>query len=69
METFDDYMHIKDFLDWLESIKDYFDCMGVDDNMKVCFVIYKLKGGVRAQLKQLQHKKFLEGQDPITYWP
>ena len=62
-------MHIEDFLDWLDGVEDYFECMGVEEHMKVKFVAYKLKGGARAWWKQLQHNRFLAGQDPIASWP
>ena len=28
MASFDGYMHIKDFLDWLDNVEDYFECIG-----------------------------------------
>ena len=69
MAPFDGYMHIEDLLDWLDGVEDYFDCMGIDDHLKVRLVTYILKGGARAWWKQLQHSRFLEGQDPISSWP
>ncbi|KAL5566080.1 hypothetical protein UlMin_029244 [Ulmus minor] len=69
MAPFDGYMHIEDFLDWLDGVEDYFDCMGVEDHLKVRLVTYKLKGGARAWWKQLQHSRFLEGQNPVISWP
>ena len=62
-------MHIEDFLDWLDGVEDYFKCMGVEEHLKVHLVTYKLKGGAKAWWKQLQHNRFLEGQDPTTSWP
>ena len=38
-------MHIEDFLDWLDGVEDYFECMGLEEHLKVCLVTYKLKGG------------------------
>ena len=68
MAPFDGYMHMEDFLDRLDRVEDYFDCMGVEDHLKVRLVTYKLKGGARAWWKQLQHSRFLEGQDPVISW-
>ena len=56
---FDGYLHIEDFLDWIDTVEDYFECMGVEEHMKVNFIAYKLKGGARAWWKQLQHNRFL----------
>ncbi|KAK0576545.1 hypothetical protein LWI29_019351 [Acer saccharum] len=68
MASFDGYMHIEDFLDWLDNVEDYFECMGVDEAQKVRFVAYKLKGGARAWWKQIQNGRTLEGKQPISSW-
>ena len=41
-------MHIEDFLDWMDSVEDYFERMSVEEDLKVRFVTYKLKGGAKA---------------------
>lgn len=69
MAAFDGYLHIEDFLDWLDNVEDYFDCMGVEETMKCRFVAYKFKGGARAWWKQIQASRQLEGLEPITSWP
>ncbi|KAL5568451.1 hypothetical protein UlMin_025026 [Ulmus minor] len=43
--------------------------MGIEEHVKVRLITYKLKGGAKARWKQLQHNRFLEGQDPINSWP
>ena len=46
-------MHIEDFLDWLDGVKDYFECMGIEEHLKVRLITYKLKGGAKAWWRQL----------------
>ena len=62
-------MHIENFLDWMDSVEDYFECISVEEDLKVRFVTYKLKGGAKAWWKQIQHSRVLDGKHPITSWP
>ena len=48
LAPFDGYMHIEGFLDWLDGVEDYFECMGVEKHLKVRLTTYKLKGGAKA---------------------
>ncbi|KAL5577583.1 hypothetical protein UlMin_019282 [Ulmus minor] len=43
--------------------------MSVEEDLKVRFVTYKLKGGAKAWWKQIQHSRVLDGKHPITSWP
>ncbi|KAL5566686.1 hypothetical protein UlMin_029850 [Ulmus minor] len=42
--------------------------MSVEEDLKVRFVTYKLKGGAKAWWKQIQHSRVLDGKHPITSW-
>ncbi|KAK0584578.1 hypothetical protein LWI29_015447 [Acer saccharum] len=68
LPSFDGYLHIEDFLDWLDKVEDYFDCMSITDDIKVKLVSYRLKGGANAWWKQAQNNRVLEGKRPITSW-
>ena len=63
MAMFDGYIHIEDFLDWLDEVEDYFDCMGIENHLKTRMVMYELKGSAQDWWKHLQHNRFQEGQD------
>ncbi|KAI9185432.1 hypothetical protein LWI28_007215 [Acer negundo] len=64
----DGYLHIEDFLDWLDNVENYFQCMTDTEDMRVKLVSYKLKGGAHAWWKQIQHGRVLEGNRPISSW-
>ena len=51
--SFDGHLHIEDFLDWLHTIKNFFDCMEIPDEKRIKLVAYKLRGGVSAWWEQL----------------
>lgn len=51
--TFDGHLHIKDLLDWLQAVEQFFNYMEIPEHQQVEFVAYKLHGGASALWKQL----------------
>ncbi|KAK9158227.1 hypothetical protein Scep_004801 [Stephania cephalantha] len=45
---FDGHLHIEDFLDSLNTVEKFFDCMDVPEDKQVKIVAYKLRGGASA---------------------
>ena len=43
--TFDGSLHIEDFLDWIRTIEQFFNCMEISEEKQVKIVAYKLRGG------------------------
>ncbi|XP_024031026.1 uncharacterized protein LOC112094434 [Morus notabilis] len=63
------HMHIEDFLDWVQFVENFFDCMNIAEEKKVKLVAYKLKGGASAWWEQLQQNRHREGKRPVQTWP
>ena len=65
---FDGHLHIEDFLDWIQTVENFFDYMNVPDSKQVKLVAYKLKGGASAWWEQLQSNRRREGKQTIRNW-
>lgn len=67
--NFDGYMHIESFLDWLQTVENFFGFMQVLEHKHVKIVAYKLRGGASAWWEQLQVNRKREGKESIRSWP
>ena len=56
------------FIDWLNSLEDYFNWYRMDDAQRVAFVKVKLKGSVRAWWHGVDHNNFVMGHPAVTRW-
>ena len=69
MPVFDGKLHIEDFLDYLTSLENFFECAHIPDSQKVKFVSYHLKGGATAWWNQEVNIRKLQELPQITSWP
>ena len=65
----DGHLHIKDFLDWLHTVENFFDYSEVAEEEQVKIDAYKLKGRTSAWWEQLQYNRRREGKQWIQSWP
>ncbi|GKV06343.1 hypothetical protein SLEP1_g18243 [Rubroshorea leprosula] len=63
LPTFDGFLDIEEFLDWLSEVDRFFDYMDTLEEKKVEFVAHRLKGGV-ALCWDKQVSRYLEGLQP-----
>ena len=48
LPSFDGYLHIEDYLDWIMEVERFFEYMCIPKEKKVKLEAYKLKGGAFA---------------------
>ena len=56
------------FLDWIVSMKDYFDCYAMFESRKVHFVKTKLKGATHLWWHNIKNQLYRTRQPPIDTW-
>ena len=49
LPSFNNNVSIKEYLDWVSEVEQFFNYMGTAGDKQVCLVAYKLKGGELAQ--------------------
>ncbi|XP_059459967.1 uncharacterized protein LOC132189308 [Corylus avellana] len=69
LPSFDGYLHIEDYLDWIMEVERFFAYMCIPEEKKVKLVAYKLKGGASAWWEWLKLSRSREGKRPVTSWP
>jgi hypothetical protein len=52
--SFNGYLHIEDFLDWVLEVERFFDYMSIRKDCNVKLVAYKFKGGASTWWEKLQ---------------
>jgi hypothetical protein len=45
LPSFNENLHIEDFLDWVTEVESFFDSMSIPEKRKVKLIAYKFKGG------------------------
>lgn len=65
----DGHLHIKDFLDWLHTVENFFEYSEVAEEEQVKIDAYKLKGHTSAWWEQLRYNRRCEGKQHIQSWP
>lgn len=66
--SFDGHLNIEDFLDWLQSIEMFFECVDILKEKQVKLVAYMLKGAALAWWEQLQSHCHCDGKPPVCTW-
>ena len=62
LPSFDDRLHIEDFLDWVHTVENFFDYLNILEKNQVKLVAYKLKGGASIWWEQLQYNYQRQGK-------
>ena len=69
LSSFDDWLHIEDFLDWVYTVENFFNYLNISKESQVKLVAYKLKGGASAGWEQLQYNRQWQGKQRVRTWP
>lgn len=62
---FDERLHIEDYLEWEQSVDNFFDYMKIGPNKQVRFVACKITGGTATWWNQLLRTSHREGRSPM----
>ena len=65
LPSFDDWLHIEDFLDWVYTVENFFNYLNISKESQVKLVAYKLKGGASARWEQLQYNRQWQGKQHV----
>ena len=68
ISEFDGGMELEEFVDWLDSIKTYFDWKEVPEERKVKLVGAKLGGAASTWWKHYQNDREMRGKGKIRSW-
>ena len=61
-------LHIEDFLDWIRTVENFFDYMGIPEQQQVKIVAYRLQGGASVWWDQIQFTRRREGKRAVQTW-
>ena len=61
-------MHVKEFLDWILDVENFFQYMRIPHGKKVKFVAFKLKGAASAWWQNVQNQRRVAGKPLIKSW-
>ena len=68
LPSFNGNVSIKEYLDWVSEMENFFDYMSTANDKQVYLVVYKLKGGASAWWDHVQLNYTCERKLPIQSW-